>query len=121
MRRLLSSAFYSRNISGQPVVARPGNFVDFMPDINTFLQEHLFADIFSRGVLSYREIATIAALSGMGNVNPQLRSHINAGLNVGLNAQQIRDIFSVIANNIDGERGNKGLQLLDDVMTERPR
>lgn len=39
----------------------------FAPGIDTFLKEHLFADIFGRGVLDYssREIATVSALAAM--------------------------------------------------------
>ncbi|MDT0678690.1 carboxymuconolactone decarboxylase family protein [Autumnicola musiva] len=49
-----------------------------VPIIEVFLKEHLFADIFKRGVLSYkeREIATIAALLTMGDLAPMSRGHI---------------------------------------------
>lgn len=45
-----------------------------------------FGDIYSRPGLALRdrEIATIAALAAMGNATPQLKVHIEAGLNVGL-------------------------------------
>ncbi|MGN0902843.1 MAG: carboxymuconolactone decarboxylase family protein, partial [Succinivibrio sp.] len=63
-----------------------GGIFEFAPAIDKFLKEHLFADIFARGVLSYkeREIATISALSSMNGVDSQLRSHIICGKNTGL-------------------------------------
>ena len=48
----------------------------FAPTIDTFLKEHLFADIFSRDVLTFRqrEFVTISALSAMTGVEPQLQA-----------------------------------------------
>jgi 4-carboxymuconolactone decarboxylase len=42
----------------------------FTPVIDTFLKEHLFADIFSRDVLTYQqpELATISVLSALDGV-----------------------------------------------------
>jgi 4-carboxymuconolactone decarboxylase len=58
----------------------PG-FGEFAPRIDAFLKEHLFADIFDSDVLNYqqRELATIAALSAMQGVEPQLQSHLAMG------------------------------------------
>jgi len=55
----------------------------FAPPIDTFLKEHLFADIFSRDVLTFRqrEFVTISALSAMDGVEPQLQAHIAMGKN----------------------------------------
>lgn len=51
----------------------------FAPIIDTFLKEHLFADIFSRDVLTYqqRELATISVLSVMSGVASQLQFHLS--------------------------------------------
>ena len=70
----------------------------FTPVIDTFLKEHLFADIFSRDVLTYqqRELATISVLSALDGVAPQLQFHLNVGLNIGLTAGQLNQLFSII-------------------------
>ena len=70
-------------------------FVTFAPAIDNFLKEHLFADIFARGVLTKqeREIATIAALASMKGVEPQLAAHIMCGKNTGLTQEQIDAIL----------------------------
>jgi 4-carboxymuconolactone decarboxylase len=69
--------------AGHNVVA---SLSDIAPDFGTYLLKFPFGDIYSRPGLTVRdrEIATIAALAEMGNAGPQLKVHIEAGLNVGL-------------------------------------
>ena len=74
-----------------------GGIFDFAPAIDQYLKEHLFADIFARGVLTYqeREIATISALSSIPGLEPQLNSHIQIGKNTGLSDAQINEILDL--------------------------
>jgi len=69
------------------------------PDFATYLFEFPFGDIYSRPGLSLRdrEIATIAALAAMGTAAPQLKVHIEAGLNVGLSEEEITEILMQMA------------------------
>ncbi|WP_138932855.1 carboxymuconolactone decarboxylase family protein [Roseovarius arcticus] len=69
------------------------------PDFATYLLEFPFGDIYSRPGLSLRdrEIATIAALAAMGTAQPQLKVHIEAGLNVGLSQEEITEILMQMA------------------------
>jgi quercetin dioxygenase-like cupin family protein/alkylhydroperoxidase/carboxymuconolactone decarboxylase family protein YurZ len=87
----------------------------FAPAIDEFLKEHLFADIFGRGVLTYeqRELTTISALSALGNVTPQLNGHKALGKNVGLTDGQIVELSKIIQ---DGQKSvyPKGNQLPND-------
>ena len=71
----------------------PG-FGEFALRADAFLKEHLFADIFSSDVLTYaqREYATISALSALDGVEPQLKSHITMGKNVGINDNQLKEL-----------------------------
>ena len=80
----------------------------------TFLKEHLFADIFARGVLSYaqRETATVAALAALGNVAPQLQAHMGMAMNVGVSAKQIEGILAVIKQTVGRKTALQGLQSL---------
>jgi len=68
---------------------------DVAPDFAEYLFEFPFGDIYSRPGLDVRsrEIATIAALTAMGNALPQLKVHIAAGLNVGLSRAEIVEII----------------------------
>lgn len=69
------------------------------PDFATYVFEFPFGDIYSRPGLDLRarEIATIAALTAMGNAAPQLKVHIQAGLNVGLSRQEIIEVIMQMA------------------------
>ena len=70
----------------------------FAPAIDTFLKEHLFADIFSRDVLDYqqRELVTVSALAAMSGVAPQLQAHIGIAMNTGLTHEQLQEAFAII-------------------------
>lgn len=65
------------------------------PDLGRYVIEYPFGDIYSRPGLDLksREIATIAALTAMGNAQAQLKVHIQAGLNVGLTQKEIEEII----------------------------
>jgi len=72
---------------------------DIAPDFGRYLIEFPFGDIYSRGILDLREreIATIAALTALGNAAPQLKVHLQAGLNVGLSRDEIVEIIMQMA------------------------
>ncbi|QBY00920.1 carboxymuconolactone decarboxylase family protein [Rhodophyticola sp. CCM32] len=72
---------------------------DIAPDFARYLVEFPFGDIYSRPELGLRdrEIATIAALAAMGNAAPQLKIHIEAGLNVGLSRVEIVEVMMQMA------------------------
>lgn len=72
---------------------------DIAPDFADYVLEFPFGDIYSRPGLDLRarEVATIAALAAMGNAAPQLKVHIEAGLNVGLSRQEITEILIQMA------------------------
>ena len=72
---------------------------DIAPDFATYLFEFPFGDIYSRPGLDLRsrEIATIAALTALGNATPQLKVHIEAGLNVGLTREEITEVIIQMA------------------------
>ena len=72
---------------------------DIAPDFARYLIEFPFGDIYCRPGLDLRarEIATIAALTALGNAAPQLKVHIAAGLNVGLSREEIVEIIMQMA------------------------
>jgi quercetin dioxygenase-like cupin family protein/alkylhydroperoxidase/carboxymuconolactone decarboxylase family protein YurZ len=85
-------------LTGSTATGAPQQFV---PTIDTFLKEHLFADIFGRDNLDYqtREIATIAALASLAGTESQLQSHLNVGKYVGLSEQQLKSIVATVRAN----------------------
>jgi alkylhydroperoxidase/carboxymuconolactone decarboxylase family protein YurZ len=85
-------------LAGQEIIPPPSGYQLFTPVIDTFLKEHLFADIFARDNLDYqsRELATIAALASMTGTAGQLRFHLGAAMNTGLTEAQMKDFISVL-------------------------
>jgi 4-carboxymuconolactone decarboxylase len=98
-------------ISGAPV---KGPVVDFAPIINQYLQAHLFGDIFERDNLDWgsRELATIGALAATPGVEAQLRSHMAAGMRVGLTAPQLRQLIQVLAEHGDPQASKRASEAL---------
>jgi len=99
-------------ISGAPV---KGPVFEFAPVINTFLQTHLFGDSFERDNLDWqsRELATVGALAAVPGLESQLRSHIKASMNVGLNPAQLRQVAEVLATRGNGEAARRMREALD--------
>lgn len=99
-----------------------GRYVAFCPAIDTFLKAHLFGDILGRDNLDVqsREIATISALATLEGVNPQLTSHFNVGLNIGLTEEQLRGVTFAIDNAVGKERGDNARHVLAQVVSKRP-
>lgn len=90
----------------------------FAPAIDTFLKEHLFADIFERDVLTYsqRELVTISVLSAIGGVEPMLRSHLGIALNVGFTPQQLNEFIGVINSTLGEGASHDAQVVLNEVL-----
>ena len=88
-----------------------------VPIIEVFLKEHLFADIFKRGVLSFkeREIATVAALLTMGDLAPMAKGHMNISMRLGVSESKILQILKIIETDIDKKTAQVGRELLAEI------
>jgi alkylhydroperoxidase/carboxymuconolactone decarboxylase family protein YurZ len=86
-------------------------YAAFAPVIDTFLKEHLFADIFERNILTYaqRELVTISVIAAIGNAAPMLQSHFAISLNVGITAEQLQEFVTIIKSSA-GKRAAKAAQ-----------
>jgi 4-carboxymuconolactone decarboxylase len=105
--------------AGEKVVAA---LADIAPDFATYVIEFPFGDIYSRPGLDLRarEIATIAALTAMGTAAPQLKVHIEAGLNVGLSRAEITEIIMQMAVYAGFPSAVNGLFAAKEVFAARP-
>lgn len=94
---------------------------DIAPDFANYILEFPFGDIYSRPGLDLRsrEIATIAALAALGNAAPQLKVHIEAGLNVGLSREEIVEILMQMAVYAGFPAALNGLFAAKDVFAQR--
>lgn len=104
--------------AGSDVVAA---LADIAPDFARYVLEFPFGDIYSRPGLDLRarEIATIAALTAMGTATPQLKVHIEAGLNVGLSRDEITEIIMQMAVYAGFPAALNGLFAAKDVFATR--
>ena len=108
-------------LAGQKVIPPPSGYQLFTPVIDTFLKEHLFADIFARDVLDHRsrELATISALAAMTGTQGQLQFHLGAAMNVGLTEAQMRDFVSVLAAKVGERESESAAEVLTAVLNGR--
>jgi len=100
-----------------------GKYITFAPAIDKFLKGHLFGDIFGRDNLDFqsREIATISALANLEGVNPQLQSHFNIGLNIGLTEAQMRSLISVLQAKVGKKQADNAYEILVKVLDNRAK
>ncbi|GAA4454529.1 carboxymuconolactone decarboxylase family protein [Nibrella saemangeumensis] len=108
-------------LTGQPETGPKRGYSAFSPEIDVFLKEHLFADIFERDVLSYadRELTTISVLTSLGGVEPMLQSHLGIGFHVGLTEPQLRQALSLIETAVGKAEADAGRAILAQVTASR--
>jgi 4-carboxymuconolactone decarboxylase len=88
-----------QRLSGEEDPSPVASLADIAPDLGRFIAEFAYGDIISRPELEPRErqLVTIGALAALGNAAPQLRFHINGGLNAGLTRSEIVEALTQIA------------------------
>jgi alkylhydroperoxidase/carboxymuconolactone decarboxylase family protein YurZ len=108
-------------LTGQPETGPKRGYAAFSPEIEVFLKEHLFADVFERDVLSYadRELTTISVLTSIGGVEPMLQSHLGICLHMGLTESQLNQAFSLIETKLGKTEAEAGRAVLAQVMASR--
>lgn len=82
--------------------ASKADYAVLAPEIEVFLKEHLFSDLFERDVLSYydREIATVAIIASLGEgVEPMLASHSGIAMRLGASREDIGEILEIASSN----------------------
>jgi len=72
---------------------------DIAPDLADWIIDFSYGDVMARPGLDLRsrQLATIAALTALGNAQPQLKVHIAGALNVGCKPQEIIEVILQMA------------------------
>jgi alkylhydroperoxidase/carboxymuconolactone decarboxylase family protein YurZ len=114
-------AMVRARLAGWDTVPEPGGYQLFAPIIDTFLKEHLFADIFARDVLDFqsRELATVAALASMTGTAAQLRFHLGAAMNTGLSEAHMQDVVAVLRARVGQQEAEDAAAVLQNVLGSR--
>ncbi|MZP30995.1 carboxymuconolactone decarboxylase [Heliobacterium undosum] len=109
-------------LDDQQVARLEQAYADFSPHLVKLILSN-YADVYARDNLDkkYRQVATIAALTALGNAQPQLKFHIHAGLNVGLEAAQIIEIMLLMTVYAGFPAAINGTNVLKEVLQERNR
>jgi 4-carboxymuconolactone decarboxylase len=94
---------------------------DMAPDMERFIVEFPYGDIYSRPGLDLRtrEIATVSALTALGNCAPQLRSHIHSALNAGCTRQEVVEVVLQMAVYAGFPAALNGMYAAKEVFKER--
>ncbi len=96
---------------------------EIAPDLGRYIIEFPFGDIYSRPGLDLksREIATVAALTALGNAQPQLKVHINGALNVGCTRQEVLEIIIQMAVYAGFPAALNGMSMAKEVFADRDK
>ncbi|HCG9184728.1 TPA: carboxymuconolactone decarboxylase family protein [Vibrio parahaemolyticus] len=91
------------------------------PDLAKFTIEYPFGDIYTREGLDLksREIATVSALTAMGNCTPQLKVHLHAALNVGCTEEEIKEVIIQMSVYAGFPAALNGMFAFKEVLSER--
>lgn len=110
-----------KNLEVLVAASLPSHPQTFIQDTDTFLKEHLFADIFARGVLSFkdREIATVSALAALQTVNPQLKAHMGMAMNTGVTPQEMQGIIAVLREQLGSKTASNAEDVLQTVLADK--
>mgnify|MGYP003374284410 FL=1 len=107
-------------ISGVPADAPKGGYALFAPVIERFLKEHLFADLFERDLLTYREreLATVSILAGVGGVEPMFKSPAAICLHLGIMPEQLSALLNIVETNL-GKNYSEPLRIVLNQLIEK--
>jgi 4-carboxymuconolactone decarboxylase len=94
---------------------------EIAPDLGRYIIEFPFGDVYSRPGLDLksREIATVAALTALGNAQPQLKVHIHGALNVGCTREEVVEVIIQMAVYAGFPAALNGMFAAKEVFKER--
>lgn len=103
--------------AGEQVVA---SLQEIAPDLARYVVEFPFGDIYTRPGLDVksRQIATVAALTALGNAQPQLKIHLRAALNVGCTPEELVEVVMQMAVYAGFPAALNGMSVLKEVLAE---
>lgn len=94
---------------------------DISPELGDWIIDFAYGDVFSATAVSLctRELATVSALTALGNAQPQLKVHIEGALNVGCKPDEIIAIIVQMAVYSGFQSALNGISAAKDVFEKR--
>lgn len=105
-----------------PIEKPTSGYGAFSPEIDRFLKEHLFADLFSRDVLTFaeRELTTISVLIALGNgVEPMLGSHLGLTMKQGVTKNQIDEVFALFEKSVSKGDADAARKVFSGIVSDK--
>jgi 4-carboxymuconolactone decarboxylase len=94
---------------------------DIAPELGAWIADFAYGDVVSRPGLDLRsrELATVAALTALGNARPQLEAHIKGALNAGATPREVVEVILQMAVYAGFPASLNGISAARTVFTER--
>lgn len=105
-----------------PIEKPTSGYGALSPEIDRFLKEHLFADLFSRDILTFaeRELTTISVLIALGKgVEPMLGSHLGLTMKQGFTKNQIEDVFASIEKSVSKADADAARKVFSGIVSDK--
>lgn len=108
-------------ITGESGSAVVDSLREIAPDLAEWIIDFSYGDVMSRPGLDRRsrQFATIAALTALGNAQPQLKMHITGALKAGCTPQEIVEVILQMAVFAGFPAAINALTVARDVFTSR--
>ena len=108
-------------MSGTGVDAMLDNLKGIAPDLARYTVEFPYGDVLCRPGLDLksRQVATVAALTALGNAPVQLNAHIAMALNIGCTREEIIEIIIQMAVYAGFPAALNGMAVAKDVFADR--
>jgi len=108
-------------MNGDAVGAMIDNLQETAPDLARYTIEFPYGEILVRPGLDIRsrQVATVAALTALGNAPVQLKAHISMALNVGITRVEVTEIITQMAVYAGFPAALNGMAAAKEVFRER--
>jgi len=110
-----------RQIHGRAGIEVLDTLARTAPELSRFVIAFAFGDIYARPQLSLRDrqLATVASVATLGHALPQLKSHINGALNLGITKTEIIELLMQMAVYAGFPAAINAIGVAADVFAER--